>query len=439
MKTTFFNLILLSLLTLPLQAQDTLHFGDWASLMHYAEEHTYTAALGKEQQHYAKMQRLAAIGNTVNPRIPIAFSITDNTDLPVSFIPASVFGGPDGVFREVTMGQEYISSFTITPQLDIFNPSAITKVKSAKINEQLTETNNQLTQKNILESVNACYHNILSLQQQQQFLSQNLAVADSILVLVKQRYEQGIARSQEINDATINKINIEDRIAQLGYSIEQQTLMIKALCDIPADKPLRIRPAKITADSLPIVSPTAGSQLAVRQARLQHSFAKAERQSAHWAHLPNISFVSSVSWQNNSNDHFFDANNKWINANYWGFRLNYNLPTDVQKLTNISNANSNLKIANIQMEHVQLQNDINNRQLENDYQKALAQIEKARQIVTLKRDTYQKGKNQYQADILPLDKLLLFYNDLLNSELNVLNAEIALQFANAKIELNNRY
>ena len=254
---------------------------------------------------------MAAIGNTVNPRVPTTLSVTDNTKLPVSFLPAEIFGGPAGTFREITLGQEYITSFTIAPQLDIVNAGAIAKVKSAKISEEITVTNGLLTQKNLLESVAACYHNILSMKAQQRVLEKNFQIADSIAILVENRYQAGLARSQERNETAVNKLAIRDKIEQLDYLIENQHLMLQILCDIDAKTKLVITAELPATDTLNI-QPTASSQLQVRYWQLQKAFAKAELKAAYWSHTPTLSFVSSISWQNNSNNNdvsmirFFD-------------------------------------------------------------------------------------------------------------------------------------
>jgi OMF family outer membrane factor len=56
----------------------------------------------------AKYQTLYAKINKFNPRASVNYAATDNTQLPVNFFPAEVFGGTPGTFKEVGSGQQYV-------------------------------------------------------------------------------------------------------------------------------------------------------------------------------------------------------------------------------------------------------------------------------------------------------------------------------------------
>ena len=50
--------------------------------------------------------------------------------------------------------------------IDIINPSAWARIKSATVNENLTETTNLVNKKNLYESIAAAYFNVVSFQKQ---------------------------------------------------------------------------------------------------------------------------------------------------------------------------------------------------------------------------------------------------------------------------------
>ena len=139
------------------KAQKNLQFSSVDSLFKYAESNSATIKTGDEQSLLAKWTKLAAIGNTINLRSPISASLTDNTVLPISYIPAEVFGGPPGTLKPVSFGQEFVTNYALTPQIDIINLSAWARIKSASINEKLTETTNLIAKKNVFESISAAY------------------------------------------------------------------------------------------------------------------------------------------------------------------------------------------------------------------------------------------------------------------------------------------
>src|SRR4051812_29956517 len=108
-------------------------FNNLDSIFAYAEKNSATVKTATQQSLLAKWTRVAAIGNTINLRSPVSFSLTDNTQLPVNFIPASAFGGRPGDLRPITLGQQYVGNFNFNPQIDIINPFYLAKVKSASL------------------------------------------------------------------------------------------------------------------------------------------------------------------------------------------------------------------------------------------------------------------------------------------------------------------
>lgn len=417
---------------------DTLHITRLDELFVRIEQHGYTTALGRERGRQAHTAYLTALGNTVHPRVPVQFALTDNTELPVNFIPASVFGGPDGAFKEVQMGQRYVASLGIQPQLELFQPTAIAQVKVAKLQETGAELQTRAELQTDLQAATAVYYNLSALRQQQTFLKEQGAIADSLHRLIARRCEQGTARLQERNDALVYVLQIQDQIEQIDYQCKRQLLQLSALCRLPEGGVLSVEPAS-ELEALPAEAPSARSAFALRRARWQAEQAKAERRVAEWAHLPSLSFVSSVSWQNNSNNRFFDADNPWINANYWGLRLNYTLGTDVQRLSALRQSRHKQALCALQIEQTEQQSHIQEQQLQNDYLKAQAQAQKTQEISALRYDTYVKYRHQFDADILPLERLLQAYTEYINAELANRNARIQARYALACIELYNRF
>jgi outer membrane protein TolC len=418
-------------------AQTATEFKSLQEVLSLAEKNSYTARLSEAQRHLSKLTVQSAYGNAFNPKLPASASITDNASLPVNFLPAEAFGGPAGTFRQVTLGQRYISTLNISPQFDILHFGNIAKIKSAKANDLLTQSNNMVTKKNLFDQVNACYHNILSFQAQIDVLQANKSKSDSTLRIVKNKYDQGLVRKQDLNDAEINTITIADKLEQAKLGLEQQYLTLRVLCDTDAEMRVSQSLWDISAQT---ETQEATGDLSVKNAQLQASFAQAEFGAAKWQNMPTLSFVSSFNWQNNSNKQFFDPNqNKmWIYSNFWGLRLNWDIPTNVAKLTAQKSAQISYSMAKINAEHAVLQGKIQNEQIEKDYAKAVAQYNNYLQITKLKEENYQKSKNQFEANILPLDKLLLAHNDLLLSQINLATGLANVSFSKSKIEINNQ-
>lgn len=387
------------------------------------------------QSELADLARKTAIGNVINPRIPVSFTWIDNTRLQNNFIPAEIFGGPTGTFREVTFGQQYNALLSLQPQFDIFNLSAISQIKAAKINQELTESQNLLNEKTLYESVNATYYNIVSLKNQQKIITQNIEIATQIKAKVTDRYQEGIIRKQDVNEAAVNLIALQDKLEQLEYNINIQENILSLFLENKWKPEVEEDLTSYVLDNVP--SPTSGN-IQYQNAKLQTKMLLQDIKVLQHQYYPTLSFTSSLNWQNLSNDFFFANNSTGIHYNFIGLKIGWDLPT-VQRLSTIKNKKYQLQtLANNEL-HIQNETKSKDQQLALEYEKAQKQWSHFKSIADLKEDTYQKNLNQYNENILPLDRLLTSQNDMLNSQLNVVVALANIAFAKHKIVIHNQY
>ncbi len=417
-------------------AQSELHFLSLDSLLTYAEKNSVSVKNANQQILSAKWQKIAAQTGLINFRMQTNFSMTDNLELPVTYLPGEAFGGAPGTFKEVTTGQQYITNLNVIPQIDLINPTSWAKLKSASVSSDLTNLKKLTAQKALFESVSAAYYNIIALQEQIEITKKTLLTADSLLINVQNKYDKGIVRLQDLNDTKINKLTTADKLQQLQKSLEQQYYGLKILCDIP-------ELTKVTVDETVNYDKTfmpnleSDNQLKYRQSLLELEKAQADLKQTQFMQLPVVSLMFYDAWQQNSNSSFFDNNANWINPKYIGLKISLPFPS-ISAYTQTKTAKINKTISLQNVEHTKLQNDLENKQLKSDYEKAYSQLETAKQIKKLKEQNYTLALNQFNADILSSDRLLTAFNDMLISRLNYSNALAAFLHAESVININNR-
>lgn len=416
-------------------AQNKLVFNTLDSLFKYAENHSISIKTGEQEVLLAKWQKISAQAGLVNFRMQTSFSLTDNVKLPVTYFPAEAFGGEPGTFKEVRTGQKYMGNFNFAPQIDIINPVSWTKLKSAKINTQLTDVTNLIVKKSLFESISASYYNIISLIEQIEITQKNLYTADTLQIIMQNKYSEGIVRQQDLNDATINKIALKDNLTQLEISLNQQYYALKILCDIPENTAVSLTENTVYNQPFDPNLQT-DNQLEHKSSLLKADLAKEELRANRLAQYPTISIVAYDGWQQNSKNQFLDPDTNWINSQYIGLRLSMPFP-DINGFTLTKSAKINKEISELDAEHTKLQNDITNITLNLDYEKVYSQFKTANQIFLLKDENYQMALNQFNESILSSDKLLTAFDDMLVSQLSYSAALANLLYTKSKIEINN--
>jgi OMF family outer membrane factor len=417
-----------------LYAQEKKSFANIQEVFEFTKSNNLTFQNAALQVELAKLTKKTAVINTINPKIPTSYQAIDNQNQQVSFLPGQAFGLPAGTFKQVTIGQQYVATFSIQPQFDILNLATIAQIKSAKLNEQLIENQNKINQQNLFEKINGVYFNILALNAQKEIVASNIEIATKILTITTNKFNEGLARKQEVNEAEVNLINLKDKMQQIEYTLQIQHQTLGLFFE---NKILPSLSQSITDFEKSTKNSTIKNELLVENTSILYQIAKQDLKSIRLQQLPVVSFISSYNWQNLSNDNFYATNSNRVNFNYVGLKVNYDLPTNVQKHTAVHSKSIQLKIAEFNTEHSKKENENRNNQLLIETEKAIAQLENLKKIVELKEDSYQKNNNQYIENILPLDKLLISQNDLIMSQLNVISALATIGFNQTKIEIYN--
>lgn len=416
-------LFLLVFLQNGLQAQNLVSFGSPDQAFAYAEQNSVVMKTGDAQRLLARWTEITALANTLNPRAPLSVSMTNNTELPVTFIPAEIFGGPAGVYQPVRMGQQYVNTVAVTPQIDLVNLSSWQRVKSAQLNSELTELNNVLSKKALLESVSAAYYNILSLQEQIRVAEIMLKNSDSIVTIVSNKLNEGIVREQDLNNARINRLNLEDRLAQLRLSLAQNINSLKILCDIPAADSVVVTGTIYSGGEEPLTTDRFSSGLTLKRSELNYRYLRSEMRASRLASwTPVVSFVFNQGWQNNSNVKWWDTNAEWYKTQYIGFRLSFPIIPEMSKVSQNRVAYTNMRIGLMNYEHAQIENALSNRSQDLEYSKSCSAYATSREVYRLRQSNYEKSLSQFRENILPPQQMFDSFNELLNSHLNYIAA-----------------
>lgn len=404
------------------------------ALINYAKEQNLTIKNNQLQSELAAITKKTALGNILNPRIPSTAQVINNFDQQVSFLPGPIFGQPEGTYKTVTMGQQYVSTFSVQPQVDLINLGNIALLKSANLNVELVNQQNKLNEQNVYNQINTLYFNLLYLQKQIEIFEENKKIAEQILAINQNKFKEGIVRKQDVNEAESNLIVIEDKLQQALITLKIQHESLRVFLNTQENLQLK-EELKFAAQDLKLAESTSNLKTSISQ--LQYQNVKQEVKVAQWSQLPVLSLISSFNWQNQSNTTYFDKNSNWVNYNYIGLKLSWDVPTTIQKLSTVYSKKIQLEQAKNNAEQAAKENESMNNQLVLEYEKAVQQVIHFEKIYQLKKDTFEKNKNQFDEEILPLDKLLLSQNEFITSEINLASALANCGFSKYKILINN--
>jgi outer membrane protein TolC len=386
-------------------------------LYRLAATQSYALLLRNNDEHLARLTQKAANANLISLKLPINGNLVNNTLLPVNFIPAEIFGGPQGTFKEVTFGQPYISSFSVSPQLDILTPSRWTERNMAKTNVELVSAQSQQVQENLNNELAQLFFAIWSLQHQLEILKNSAQEADNLVLSITERKNKELATIQELNDAKVYAIQQHNEVLRVEQTTSIYNGTLSALFN--SHVPL------IVSSYTDTVLTDAGNNNVKMNGKLAHlnslnaqmAYTKVKLEQ-----LPNVSITSNWAWQNNSNSRMLDASQPWIQSRFVGLKLNWDLPVNATRITSLQVARLNCAQAALQEEAAHEKDQAKAEKLNGEYQIARYNVITAKTIAQLENESFYHVNNKCEAGLLDTEDLIKAHRKVVQAKINAVTA-----------------
>jgi outer membrane protein TolC len=423
---------LLLLLFTSLQSQTIFTSVD--AVLAYATAKSITLQSGNIRLDQAKKAKLAALLSIPDVTGNASFGYTHNTRLPVNLFAAETFGGQAGTYKEVQSGVPYVTNVNENIDIKLLNLKGWENLKLYRLNIESNNADNKATLKTMQENIAATYFNIVSLQEQWISNNQNAKAANSLLRITQNKYDAGLVKQQDVNDAKVNYLTTKENGNQLQYLSKQQYLVLKILCDIPESEVIEIVHTPAAVYQKPLIET---SLVALTSSLLKEKTALSNYRQQKYALYPTVSFFQSYTTQQyNTRGKLFDKSVNWIPSSYIGLRLNIPIPSS-GSITQVSKAKYDYLLAQKNTEQQKIKAELETRQLDVDYDKAVSQAASNNEIFLLRKETYEKNMTLYNGGLIGLEQTLNSFNAMMNSNYNLVSAQVAVAAAKAKIDINN--
>jgi outer membrane protein TolC len=434
MKYIFFLFFFISAIASNIQAQQVFKSVD--SLLQYASLKSITLKSGNIKLDQAKKAKLAALLSIPELSGSGSFSYTNNNRLPVNLFPAEIFGGQPGTFREVQSGVQYVTYGNENIDVKLVNLKGWENIRLYKLNIESTVTDNKITLKSLCENISGIYFNIVSLQEQLISSRQNIESSSTLLTITEKKYNAGVNKQQDVNDAKVNFVTTKENLSQIEYLIQQQYLALKILCDIPEQEQIDIV-QKLETEDIHLIPTIEINHIGFTSSLLKEKIALSNYKQQKFSMYPTVSFFqSATSQQFNTRGKFLDNNVSWIPSNYIGLRLSIPIPSS-NTISQVSKARFDYLLAQKSTEQQKLKDELEAKQLNVDFNKALSQAKANKEIYLLRKNTYEKNLNLYNEGLIGLEQTLNGFNAMVSSNYNLIASEVTVLGLKSKIDINN--
>jgi outer membrane protein TolC len=375
------------------------------------------------------------------PDINATGTYTDNLNIQTTFIPAVIFGGPEGVYRAVQFGQKYAYNAGFTAQLDILNLQTWYNVKIARETAALNKASLANTRRNTWQQLAGQYYGYILNRHAVDIAELSTRVADSLLASVKNKYDEGVASLPNVDAAKLNSERARQTLITASYQMRTTLNALKALLGLSVSDSVVVKEQFIWRVQTKMMSSPFTEDPSVSLSARQVSLNNARLKASNVAAYPTISIVYSNSTQQFDNTFrpFDNAGPQWFPATYWSLRASWSVFNGGNRWLLSQKNKLSWMQSREEAAQAKRQADINDENLRLNFEKAADLYKNAMNIKDLAYQNYQHTSLRHEAGLASLDDRLKAYSDFISYENQYLNSlsDLLIQTYTVKLRTQN--
>jgi outer membrane protein len=425
--------VLLMLSGYPVHAQpavpDSVKLGSLQEVIGLAIKNNPTQAVYQQQVKQAEYNYKASKG-FIYPNISGSFNGQDNLHLAVTPIPGILINQP-GTTYYAQFGKKFTYNAGLNVNENIFDWSSVLQSAVAKNNIMLVQLQQTAYIQSLKEQAAKLYFSVLISKASLKVNNQDLALADSLVKLSKQRLQEGTADVLAVNQAMINYNNVLQNKAQSHQMYDQAIDNLKILLGEKAFNELNLT-EEISLDSVSTIGRISmGEDKSVEVYRQQLVCAVLQRRQQRSSAYPKLGFNGYFGAQQYRNDFGLSFNNEaWTGYRYIGLSLNAPLFTGFANTNKYRSSLIQQEIAGLQYKTAQEQSMVNDRLLLKNYADYTDMSRASASSYTLYHSNVSLNREKYQEGVISMDVYLKAFEDYLkaeNAHLNNLSQLLSVQ------------
>lgn len=397
------------------QTSSTLKIESLESLWKTAIENNST------QKVYALKKQQASIDyktskSYIYPQIGASFSGQDNLKLPTTPVPGELFG-QNGKTMYLQFGKQYTYNAGFTTSKNLFDWQQNFQSKIARENIILINAQQSGYEQTLKTHIAQYYFTVLVANASVDIARKDLMLADSIVKITAQRFEEGLVDAAMVNQSLINYNNVKQNVFQSEDLQNQALHNIKALAGLTVETTLDIQSSRkfealydtgfiaVGQDKNLLVYPT------------NITISELQRKTVHAGLYPRLSLYSYFGYQQFRKDFGMSFSNEaWIDYRYIGINMSVPIFTGFANKNRLRSAAVQKKIAEEQYKAAAGQSKIDDEALKDNYKNYLSIVNSSRNIFELYGKNLDLSEQKFKEGLLSIDSYLKTFEDYLHAE-----------------------
>lgn len=406
MKRIFSVLMVCFTLTVGLSAQIIVNSADEA--INYALKHNYGSTAQQLKVEEAKRNKITA-NAFLYPSVTAGANGQYNINISETPVPGELVGQP-GQTVYMEFGKKYTYSAGLNVNYNVLNWTSVYQSKIANANLQLAQANSNFYQQQLKELVAQNYYAAVTAIQAEKLWDENLLAADTIEMLTQQKFEQGLVDQLAVNQASINRMQVQQQKEKTAGYTSQLMNQLKTLLAISETEELQLTeiPEIKNVDTETVeLHPDVHNEVY----KAQEKIADYNMKAALSVFAPQVSlkgyFGANQFW--NDFDFSFDTNN-WRKSNYIGVSVSMPLFTGFANKSKYESAKIQKKIAETAYAEDVANTRLTDNNLLKQYMTSISVVNSSFKKLKLSAENKNLAYQKYNQGLMSLTDYLEFFN-----------------------------
>ncbi len=364
------------------------------------------------------------------PKVNLIADYKYYIDLPYQLMPADVFGGPSGTFKEAQFGVPHNINASVQLSMPLYSPQVYGTIRTTKIASEISTLQYEKTEEQVYFEVSNLYYNAQILIHQQDFVDSNLTNTTTLLKNMQLLKDQLMAKGTDVNKVQLQLAQLSTQRELIRSKYELVLNALKFTMGIPSNRILQIDENIHFKIGNEYVSTSA---VDVRIAETQKRLVLSELSTLRYSRLPTVSIYGTYGQTGFGYDKKPNDFLKFYPIGFAGIQLSYPLFNGTVTKRKINQKRIETHNSELQLNLITEQNIMQRENARQQIIVAQRSVETTQAQISLAQTIYEQTLLQQKEGTASLTEVLLADNALREAQQTYLTAII--DYLKADLEL----
>lgn len=364
------------------------------------------------------------------------------TDLPYQLLPASVFNGPPGVYKEAQFGVPHNLNANLTVEMPLYNPQTFGAIDVTKKGKEINHLQFRQNEEQMIFEITNLYYNAQLITYQIKFINNSITNAEKLLSTVELLHSQQMVKGTDVDKIKLQQSQLNTQFTKANAQYQQILNLLKLQIGIESSRTITINSDFNETQEENKYDNQPSTELLLSNTR--QLFLQSELKTLKLSHLPSLSLYGSYGTTGFANYSGVKEFSKFYPIGFAGLKLSWLIFSGMTLERKIIQKREEIKQNTFRINLLKEKQTIQTENAQLQYGVSVSNLTNSKSQLKLAETIYSKTLIQQKEGIATITDVLLADNVQKEAQQNYLAALVDVMKADLELKkitgniLNNK-